>query len=36
MDHGAAVVLEAGGVAHEAEGGHLAGDPDVADLSVVL
>ena len=36
VDHCTAIVLEAGGVAHEAEGGHLAGDPDVADLSVVF
>ena len=36
MDHGAAVVLEAGGVADQAEGGHLARDADVARLGLGL
>ena len=36
VNHCTAIVLEAGGVAHEAEGGNLAGDPDVTHLGVVL
>ena len=36
VDDSTAIVLETGGVADQAEGGHLAGDPDVAHLGVVL
>ena len=36
VDDSTAIVLETGGVADQAEGGHLAGYPHVAHLGVVL